>query len=133
MSSKERFDNTDELEPPKSESAPRSSHCYDAMNVWVYGPKPIRQAIQEISEEWIDAGESCQQTTVDLLNACRTLIADYDRMKAEVIRTRIYAMRKGIGIGESVAWAKIKEHYGAGRSDQEDVDWLKEYEARSLS
>lgn len=115
----------------EAESAAVQRRGYGAMNVWVYGPKPIREAIEEITEEWIDTGESCQQTTVDLLNACRKLIADYDRMKAEVIRTRIYAMRKGAGIGECVAWAKIKEHYGAGRSDQEDVDWLKEYEARS--
>ena len=122
------------MEPQKdSPAAPRPTACYDAMQIWTNRPMPIRDALRTITDEWIDAGESCHQTTADLRDACRAMLEDHDRMKAEVIRTRIYAIRKGIGIGESVAWAKIKEHYGAGRSDQKDVDWLKEYEARSSS
>jgi hypothetical protein len=59
--------------------------------------------------------------------------SDYDKIKAEVIRMRDYAMRKSVPIGECVAWCAIKEHYGTGRCDQEDFDWLKEYDARSSS
>jgi hypothetical protein len=40
-------------------------------------------------------------------------------------------MRKSIGIGECVAWCKIKKFYGVGRSDKEDFDWLAEYEKRN--
>jgi hypothetical protein len=55
----------------------------------------------------------------------------YEAIKAEVIRMRSYVMRKSIGIGECVAWNRIKDYYGAGRCDIEDFTWLQEYEQRN--
>lgn len=110
-----------------------TTNCYDAIEVWTNKPTPIREALNTITDEWIDDGQLCHQTALDLRDACKKMIDDYDRIKAEVIRMRDYAMRKSIPIGECVAWCAIKEHYGTGRSDQEDFDWLEKYDARSSS
>ena len=53
-----------------------------------------------------------------------------DAIKAELIRMRKYVIHKGIPIGECVAWNKLKKMFGVGIRDQDDWDWLKEYEAK---
>lgn len=88
---------------------------------------------------WVrDCGDNKPRAFIDdismlllLAKEARQMRADHDRIKAEVIRMRDYAMRKSVPIGECVAWCRIKERYGAGQSDQVDFDWLKEYDARS--
>lgn len=56
--------------------------------------------------------------------------SERDEIKAELIRMRQYVMRKGLGIGECVAWCKIKERFGIGIRDADDEQWLKDYESR---
>lgn len=56
--------------------------------------------------------------------------SDRDEIKAELIRMRQYVMRKGLGIGECVAWCKIKERFCVGIRDADDEQWLKNYESR---
>lgn len=53
-----------------------------------------------------------------------------DEIKAELIRMRQYVMRKGLGIGDCVAWCKIKERFGIGIRDVDDEQWLNDYESR---
>ena len=80
MSSKEILDNSIERESPKSESAPRSSHCYDAIEVHTeFGePRDLHYALDRITDDWVDAGQCCGQTTLDLRDACRSLVAIVD-------------------------------------------------------
>lgn len=54
---------------------------------------------------------------------------EQDEIKAELIRMRQYVMRKGLGIGECVAWCKIKERFGIGIRDADDEQWLQDYES----
>ena len=56
----------------------------------------------------------------------------FDRIKAELIRLRRYVMFHGNGIGECVAWVNLKRTFGVGNKDQEDWDWLCEYESREV-
>ena len=56
--------------------------------------------------------------------------SERNEIKAELIRMRQYVMRKGLGIGECVAWCKIKERFGVGIRDADDEQWLKDYESR---
>lgn len=53
-----------------------------------------------------------------------------DEIKAELIRMRQYVMRKGLGIGDCVAWCKIKERFGIGIRDVDDEQWLNDYESK---
>ena len=53
-----------------------------------------------------------------------------DEIKAELIRMRQYIIHKMIPIGECVAWSKIKKEFGVGIRDQDDLDWLKDYESK---
>lgn len=81
---------------------------------------------------WDSCSESARARAIEQAKACVMEISgDYDRIKAEVIRMRDYAMRKGIPIGDCVAWSRIKDYYGTGRRDEEDFDWLEEYERRN--
>jgi hypothetical protein len=65
--------------------------------------------------------------TADVLGVDR---GERDEIKADLIRMRQYVMRKGLGIGECVAWCRIKERFGIGIRDADDEQWLKDYESR---
>ena len=53
-----------------------SSHCYDAIEVHTeFGePRDLLYALNRITDEWVDAGQCCGQTTLDLRDACKSLI-----------------------------------------------------------
>lgn len=53
-----------------------------------------------------------------------------DEIKAELIRMRKYVRHHQFGIGECVAWNKLKRMFGVGYLDQEDWDWLSAYEKK---
>lgn len=46
--------------------------------------RPIREALQIITPQWVDSGLSCRQTTIDLADACHQLIKDLDRINRKV-------------------------------------------------
>lgn len=37
-------------------------------------PRDLRYALDNITDEWVDAGQACGQTTLDLRDACRALV-----------------------------------------------------------
>lgn len=53
-----------------------------------------------------------------------------DRIKADLIRMRKYVMYHNVGIGECVAWNRLKKEFGIGNDSAEDDAWLKAYESR---
>ena len=55
------------------------------MNIYCDGKeRPIDEALRIITPEWVEAGESCQQTTIDLAVACRELRANLDEINRKV-------------------------------------------------
>lgn len=45
------------------------------MNVYCNGKnRPLSKALKIITEDWVDAGNSTSQTTVDLARACKELV-----------------------------------------------------------
>lgn len=44
--------------------------------IWVEGPKPLHQALKKITNNWIEAGNYCEQTVMDLRDACKWLISN---------------------------------------------------------
>jgi hypothetical protein len=79
------------------------------------------------SKAMIDAGDTAIRQLEMGVESHRI---EWDAIKADLIRMRQYVMRKGLGIGECVAWCKIKERFGVGIRDADDERWLDEYESR---
>lgn len=46
------------------------------IEVYTDRPQPLREALRVITDEWVESGECCNQTTIDLANACRKLLAE---------------------------------------------------------
>lgn len=46
--------------------------------------RPIAEALDIITPQWVESGESCQQTTIDLAKACRKLRDDLDHINRKV-------------------------------------------------
>lgn len=101
-----------------------SSHCY--------------AGIEQFIDREIEAMDESGQWSTHAINALLCLQArvdarlrsDGNEIKAELIRMRQYVMRKGLGIGECVAWCRIKERFGIGIRDADDEQWLNDYESR---
>jgi hypothetical protein len=53
---------------------------------------------------------------------------DVDEIKANLIRMRKYVIFHQLGIGECVAWNRLKEAFGVGKKDEDDWAWLANYE-----
>ena len=70
----------EKIEPPNDEQTRRSSHCYDAIEVHTeFGePRDLNYALDRITDDWVDAGQCCHQTTLDLRDACRSLVEIVD-------------------------------------------------------
>ena len=65
---------TKDVRQPKDQGSV-SSHCYDAIKVYTDGrEEPLLDALANITDEWVDAGQACSQTTLDLRDACRSLV-----------------------------------------------------------
>jgi hypothetical protein len=81
-------------------------------------------------QSFVDESEMSEATARVLGLTPKIEQSERDEIKAELIRMRQYVMRKGLGIGECVAWCKIKERFGIGIRDADDEQWLQDYESR---
>lgn len=52
----------------------KSLRCYDAIEIWTDEPKPIREALEVITDDWVEDGHGCQQCVIDLKDACKYLL-----------------------------------------------------------
>jgi len=50
------------------------------IKVYTEDNEPLRIALETITDEWVFSGQSCDQTVIDLRDACRTLLAEVERL-----------------------------------------------------
>lgn len=54
-----------------------TKYHHDAIEIWTDQPTPIREALSIMTDDWIEQ-ERCEQTTIDLRDACRKLLSIAD-------------------------------------------------------
>lgn len=56
-----------------------NSTCYGEILVYAESLVPIQEAMGVITDDWIDSGESCHETTITLRDACIELMSIADK------------------------------------------------------
>ena len=77
--------------------------------------RTLVEALGLIDEEWVESGESCQQTTIDLRNACLELLVEVNSYRW-MTEMRLVVVKEA-AIGES--WVVVDvddEVHGRGPS-----------------
>ncbi len=55
---------------------------FEDLQVFVDEPTPIREALELITDQWVDDDNGSMQTLIDLRDACRELIRILDSIQA---------------------------------------------------
>lgn len=59
----------------------------EQLHVLVDEPMPIRQALEMITDQWVDDDNGSAQTLIDLRDACRKLIETLDSIQVNPVVT----------------------------------------------
>lgn len=49
-----------------------------------YVEMSLEEALNEMIDEWVEVGNNCQQTTLDLRDACRKILSSLSSLEAEL-------------------------------------------------